>query len=342
MTEAFSRFHIANRPATRRAALAAAGLAGLSLASRPAAAQQTDNERDADLDILNYLLGLEHLEAALMESGLSDFNDIDWTGAAGGGQQTRLDLETIRDQEQAHVAALRNAIEAAGGVPVEPIPYQFGYRGAHGFIRVAAGIAQTITGAYGGAIPLLADPSLQVLAIGIHSVEGRHAAWMKQRAGESPFPDPIDQPLTRDEATANLAGYTGAEAAPPQVTEVPPETPPPAETVVVVVTATPEALAVETPAPIEPAVSTVPPDARNVFAAVIADAAARLDLPEETVEIVSVDPQTWSDASLDCPKPGEVAAQVLTDGYRVVVAIGGQTLEYHTDLDDRFVLCDLD
>jgi hypothetical protein len=329
-----SHFRLATRPATRRAALVAAAAAGLA-ATMPSSARQINPEDDVEM--LNYLLGLEHLEVALAQGALTIFSDDDWQAVTGDGERTRLGLETIRDQEQAHIAALRDAIIDAGALPIDPMPYQFAYTDVAGFIRVAAGVGQTINAAYGGAIPLLADPAHLLLAVGIHSVEGRHAAWLKERAGESPFPDPIDQPLNRKEAIANLTGFTTTD--PPAAVVVVTATPEPTSTPVeaIVVTATPE----PTPVPAETVVvvGTVPPDARNVFAAIIRDAATRLNVPEETVEIVAVEQETWSDTSLDCPQPGEIYAQVLTDGYLVVVAVGNRELEYHTDLNNRFVLC---
>lgn len=335
-----------NRPGTfavdRRRALLVAGGA-LAATALPSAARQADVPA-SDVDALNVLLALEHLEAALVTGALAAFTDDDWNAHAPG-MDLRLDLETIRDQEQAHAAALKDAIAAAGAVPVDPEPYQFGYTDVAGFLRVAAGIGQTVVGAYAGEIPGLVDPALRATVIGIHSVEGRHAGWLKLRAGESPFPDPIDRPLTREEALANVAGYGGAETAAPQPADSPtPEvlvataTPEP-EPAVVVVTATPE------PAPTAEAVGPETPpsdlaaDRRNVFAAVIDDAAVRFGVSPEEVNLVDVTEAEWPDSSLGCPRPGEVYAQVITPGYLVRLEIGGETVEYHTDTAGRFVLC---
>lgn len=56
----------------------------------------------------------------------------------------------------------------------------------------------------------------------------------------------------------------------------------------------------------------------------------------EVVEYQSVD---WPDASLGCPLPGMVYAQVVTPGYRVVLETGGQSYEYHTSLSGPGVFC---
>jgi hypothetical protein len=62
----------------------------------------------------------------------------------------------------------------------------------------------------------------------------------------------------------------------------------------------------------------------------LADAADRLGVPLRKVEIAQAEPRRWPDASLGCPKAGEFYAQVITPGYRVVVAAEGRRLEYRT------------
>ncbi len=47
---------------------------------------------------------------------------------------------------------------------------------------------------------------------------------------------------------------------------------------------------------------------------------------------------TWPDTSLGCPQKGMMYAQVITPGFRVVLAVNDQDYEYHTD-NARVVLC---
>jgi hypothetical protein len=74
--------------------------------------------------------------------------------------------------------------------------------------------------------------------------------------------------------------------------------------------------------------------------AVLADAAGRFGIPASEVQIVSVEPREWADTSLGCPKEGEFYAQVITPGYRIVVSGAGQQMEYHTDTEGHFVVCE--
>ena len=57
------------------------------------------------------------------------------------------------------------------------------------------------------------------------------------------------------------------------------------------------------------------------------------------IRLASVDAVEWSDASLGCPQPGMMYAQVITPGYRVVLEAEGQQYTYHTDTGQYAVLC---
>ena len=57
-----------------------------------------------------------------------------------------------------------------------------------------------------------------------------------------------------------------------------------------------------------------------------ADLARRLGIATTGIKIVSTDGAIWRDASLDCPEPGVMYAQVLTPGYRITLEAGGNAL----------------
>jgi hypothetical protein len=69
------------------------------------------------------------------------------------------------------------------------------------------------------------------------------------------------------------------------------------------------------------------------------DLAERLEIAPEAIAVRAVEAVTWPDASLGCPQPGGMYAQVLTPGYRVIVEAGERTYEYHTDETKTVVLC---
>ena len=87
------------------------------------------------------------------------------------------------------------------------------------------------------------------------------------------------------------------------------------------------------------ATAAVPPGATAALAAVRQDLAQRHKLAEAQITVVRAAAVDWSDSSLGCPQPGMVYLQVVTPGYRLVLAAGAVSTEYHTDAGGRFVVC---
>jgi hypothetical protein len=69
------------------------------------------------------------------------------------------------------------------------------------------------------------------------------------------------------------------------------------------------------------------------------DLAKRLGIPEKEVKTGAVQRRTFSDASLGCPKPDTMYAQVETPGYVIELAARGKSYEYHADAK-RVVACE--
>ena len=67
--------------------------------------------------------------------------------------------------------------------------------------------------------------------------------------------------------------------------------------------------------------------------------AKRLGIEERKVKKLSVEPRIWPDASLGCPKPDTMYAQVETPGYLIELRVSGKTYVYHSD-HKRVVPCD--
>ncbi len=70
-----------------------------------------------------------------------------------------------------------------------------------------------------------------------------------------------------------------------------------------------------------------------------ADLAERKRIPEESIVVAKVEAVSWPDASLGCPEPGMVYAQVVTPGYAIILEYGLETHEYHSDEGRRVVYC---
>jgi hypothetical protein len=93
-----------------------------------------------------------------------------------------------------------------------------------------------------------------------------------------------------------------------------------------------------TPAPTATQVE-LPDEAERVVRRAIEDLAQRLGLDGDRISLVTVEAVEWSDASLGCPQPGMVYAQVIVPGFRVKLEAGGQEYTYHSDAGQLVVLC---
>jgi hypothetical protein len=70
------------------------------------------------------------------------------------------------------------------------------------------------------------------------------------------------------------------------------------------------------------------------------DLIKRLGVATDVIRLVSAEAVDWSDASLGCPQPGMMYAQVITPGFLVTIEAEGQQYEYHTDQGRFVVLCE--
>lgn len=199
--------------ASRRDALRGAGRwgMGLAMASVPLAlaamaksAFAQTGPPQAVVDVLNFALTLEELEAEFYVTGMN----------AGGliPAADRQIFGTIRDHEVAHVQFLRNAL---GSAAVAKPTFDFTAGGAFApftdyeqFKALAQAFEDTGVRAYKGQAPVLLQsrPILRA-ALTIHSVEARHASEVRRLRGNF-----ADQEPQQGWITLNLRG-TGMPAA---------------------------------------------------------------------------------------------------------------------------------
>ena len=162
-------------------------------------AQQASDFTD-DLDVFNYALTLEHLEATFYREGLETFTAGDFA------EGVYDNLVLVRDHEAAHVVALTDTVTQLGGTPVEEAEYDFGYGDdPAAFLEVAAALENTGVSAYDGAGAAIQNVDLLAVAGQIVAVEARHASYLNLLNDEVPFPSSFERPLSRDEVLA-IAG----------------------------------------------------------------------------------------------------------------------------------------
>jgi hypothetical protein len=93
------------------------------------------------------------------------------------------------------------------------------------------------------------------------------------------------------------------------------------------------------PSPVAVASPSVDPRAQAAVDAALRDAATQLGVSATDLTIERVETREWPDASLGCPRPGQMYAQVLTPGFLILISSAGKRLEYHADERGRVVLC---
>jgi hypothetical protein len=172
------------REALRRGSIAAAAVVaggGIGLGMRPARADAAVPSAAQDRAIFNFALLLEYLQAAFYSEA---------TRQAGLTGEVRRFAEIVGKHERAHVAFLRKAL----GPHARPRPeFDFGNatRDERSFLKAAVLLENTGVLAYNGQAANLTKPALAAAAE-IVSVEGRHAAWISDLAGEPPAPRAAD------------------------------------------------------------------------------------------------------------------------------------------------------
>jgi hypothetical protein len=164
----------------RRSAFAGGGLI---VGGLPVAFSLAQGASKSDVDILNYALTLEYLEAAFYAEANK--------GGALSGQYARFS-KVAGAHEQAHVDALKKAL---GGKAVKKPSFDF--KGTTDdqttFAQTAMLLEDTGVKAYQGAAPDIKSRDVFAAAISIHPVEARHAAWIASIIGKgssNPSPAP--------------------------------------------------------------------------------------------------------------------------------------------------------
>jgi hypothetical protein len=74
-------------------------------------------------------------------------------------------------------------------------------------------------------------------------------------------------------------------------------------------------------------------------AAALADMLQRAGVTAEAVSVVAAEAVEWRDGSIGCPRDGMMYPQVITPGYRLLLAAGGQEYAYHATQDGELFYC---
>ena len=179
-----------------KAGLLGGGLVGSSalLGLNPATAGAQSATRD--IAILNYALTLEYLEAAF-------YTEAEEMAPLSG--ELALFTRVVAKHERDHVKALKAVL----GSKAVKRP-RFNFRGttedAAAFAATAQVLEDTGVAAYKGQAPRIKSNAILAAALAIHTVEARHASWIRDINGEDPAPTAFDEPLSMKQVLAAVAG----------------------------------------------------------------------------------------------------------------------------------------
>ena len=155
-----------------------------------------------DVDIIQFALTLEHLEAAMYQEMLA-------ANILSGKEL--MYIQSFGQHEAAHVDGLTAALQAVGVEPVKALAdYQFPAFDSREAILNFAKVAEDIgVGAYQGAANLIDNKDYLAVAGSIVQVEARHAAIINLLLGIDPVPAAVTSSLTVDEVLQKVNPILG-------------------------------------------------------------------------------------------------------------------------------------
>jgi hypothetical protein len=177
----------AERTATRRRFLGATAVGIGTVLFGVRGARAATGLSASDLSILNYALVLEYLQASF-------YTEAEQGGALAG--KTAKAAQVVGATERAHVSAFLKLL-GSQAVKRPLFDFQGVTEAQQPFLKTAVAFEDLAVAAYKGQAPKLQSKAVLAAAVGIHSVEARHAAWMRALFGIKPAVHAFDQPASR-------------------------------------------------------------------------------------------------------------------------------------------------
>ena len=189
----------------RRALATVAGVAGLATLAEDASAGRGQTKND--IAILRFDLVLEYLQAGM------------YTEAERLGELTPKTLgwaRVVGAHERAHVQAIKNLL-GPDTVPSPTFNYGKVTSDEKAFVKTAVAFEDLTAALLKWQAPRLDSRSIVAAVVTLHSVETRHAAWIRHIVGLRPAARAFDQPASQ-QRMAELIAATHFISSRPKVT----------------------------------------------------------------------------------------------------------------------------
>ncbi|PQV64244.1 Ferritin-like domain-containing protein [Abditibacterium utsteinense] len=159
----------------------------------------------SDVEILNFALGLEYLEADFYARVVQAHQDRAYLPP-----RVYQAAQKLATDEAAHVEAILDILGRAGATPVAKPQFQFPenvFFAPLAFLDLAATFEVTGTGAYLGAAPKVKSSDALKFAASVYGIEARHTALIRSLNGQTFAPSAFELPLTVEEVTKRVAPF---------------------------------------------------------------------------------------------------------------------------------------
>jgi hypothetical protein len=190
----------------RKSLAAVSAAAGGFLLAADAEAAATRGKSENDIGILRFDLVLEYLQAGM-------YTEAERLGELK--QKTLAWARVVGAHERAHVRAIQGLLGRAA-VPSPGFNYGNVTSKENAFAKTAVAFEDLTAALLKWQAPRLDSRSIVAAVVGLHSVETRHAAWIRHIVGLQPATTAFDKPASQAEM-ARLIASTNFVSSKPKV-----------------------------------------------------------------------------------------------------------------------------
>lgn len=159
----------------------------------------------SDIDILNFALGLEYLEAEFYARVVAAQGTRAYLNA-----RTFAAAQKLANDEAAHVTAILDILTRAGATPIAKPTFNFPattFYSQVAFLELATQFEETGVGAYSGAAPMVNSQAVLQFAASVYGIECRHTSLIRNLAGRPFSPTDVEVALTMAQVQQRVAPF---------------------------------------------------------------------------------------------------------------------------------------